>query len=354
MNSRSIFLLAVASWAQAQTYSITDLHPDSAAESQAWAINRVGDVAGVFAQRAFLWRHDSGLQDLGTLPGFNSSIGYGVNDLGQVAGCSRNCDRGVCLYSRAFIYSSGRLIDLGAGNGSCTRAINESGQAVGAAAASAGRAFFWDGISLQYLFRDEMLDTGDLLESDARAINDAGQVAGDRSLSTWSPECYSSPYPPCHMIDTFTAIVWQNEVTLTLQDATFSAINDLGEAAGGFWQNNAGSGQAFYWSHAFYWSNGMVTDLGTLPGHNMSSAFGINVSHDVVGVSANCSSTCTDQRAVLFRAGSVLDLNTLIPADSGWFLSYATAINNAGQVVGFGRKAGQATDRAFLLTPVVQ
>lgn len=43
------------------------------------------------------------------------------------------------------------------------------------------------------------------------------------------------------------------------------------------------------------------------------------------------------------------NLNALIPADSGWALTAATAINDAGQIVGTGILDGQT--RAFLLTP---
>jgi len=43
------------------------------------------------------------------------------------------------------------------------------------------------------------------------------------------------------------------------------------------------------------------------------------------------------------------DLNTLLPSDSGWILSNATAINNVGQIVGPG--SYQGATRGFVLTP---
>jgi probable HAF family extracellular repeat protein len=46
------------------------------------------------------------------------------------------------------------------------------------------------------------------------------------------------------------------------------------------------------------------------------------------------------------------DLNTLIPANSGWFLQEARGINDAGQIVGSGWNNGQY--RAFVLTPRFQ
>src|SRR5262245_47336113 len=43
------------------------------------------------------------------------------------------------------------------------------------------------------------------------------------------------------------------------------------------------------------------------------------------------------------------DLNEMIPADTGWILSYAADINDAGNIVGWGLINGHT--HAFLLTP---
>ena len=43
------------------------------------------------------------------------------------------------------------------------------------------------------------------------------------------------------------------------------------------------------------------------------------------------------------------DLNATLPADSGWTLEKAKAINNRGQIIGSGTLNGQA--HMFLLTP---
>lgn len=56
-------------------------------------------------------------------------------------------------------------------------------------------------------------------------------------------------------------------------------------------------------------------------------------------------------RAFLDRNGAWIDLNTLIPANSGWVLVNASAINNAGQIVGTGRVNGGSQSQGFLLTP---
>ena len=57
----------------------------------------------------------------------------------------------------------------------------------------------------------------------------------------------------------------------------------------------------------------------------------------------------TGMRAVLWRNGRVLDLNTLIPANSGWDLQFASAINDRGQIAGWAMRNG--TLHAYRLTP---
>jgi hypothetical protein len=47
--------------------------------------------------------------------------------------------------------------------------------------------------------------------------------------------------------------------------------------------------------------------------------------------------------------GPIVDLNSLIPAASGWMLESAQGINNAGQIAGSGMHDG--TLRAYRLTP---
>ena len=48
--------------------------------------------------------------------------------------------------------------------------------------------------------------------------------------------------------------------------------------------------------------------------------------------------------------GRMMDLNDLVPTNSGWEMMEARGINTAGQIVGWGIHAGHTN--AFLLTPV--
>jgi probable HAF family extracellular repeat protein len=83
--------------------------------------------------------------------------------------------------------------------------------------------------------------------------------------------------------------------------------------------------------------------------HRFARANAINNAGDVVGFASFQFLSSDGEVAFIFRNGTMHDLNNLIPANSGWVLSKAEDINDAGQIVGTGFKNGQP--RAFLLTP---
>lgn len=91
-----------------------------------------------------------------------------------------------------------------------------------------------------------------------------------------------------------------------------------------------------------------MTDLGALAG---SFSFAGNISAEGHIVGASQVTGDPDLHAFLWRneGEGMLDLNNLIPADSGWILAVAFGINAKGQIVGGGLLAGQR--RGFLLTP---
>jgi len=90
--------------------------------------------------------------------------------------------------------------------------------------------------------------------------------------------------------------------------------------------------------HAFIWSNGMMTDLGTLPGEAHSFAYGINEGGQVVGDSW----TSGAGRAFLYSNGLMTDIGTL-----GGDTATARAINDSGQIVGESSPAGNNGWHAF-------
>ena len=94
--------------------------------TQPWAINSRGqvvgnsDLAGDNNQpppqqpppfHTFLWTKDSGMQDLGTLPGDVYSSAFGINEQGQVVGGSCTQNFNLC---RAFLWQNGVMTDANA------------------------------------------------------------------------------------------------------------------------------------------------------------------------------------------------------------------------------------------------
>jgi probable HAF family extracellular repeat protein len=87
-------------------------------------------------------------------------------------------------------------------------------------------------------------------------------------------------------------------------------------------------------NHGLQWKNGLLTDMGALPGgSNSSFPFWINDLGDSVGMSNNNLydplTGYPEFRATLWKGGKVFDLGTL-----GGNVSFANAINNSGEVVG--------------------
>jgi probable HAF family extracellular repeat protein len=98
--------------------------------------------------------------------------------------------------------------------------------------------------------------------------------------------------------------------------------------------------------HAFFYDGTQMNDLGTLGGTN-SFAWALNDSGQVVGRSDIAGGA---QHAFLYDGTGLHDLNALIPPNTGWVLQVAEAINDAGQIAGYGTFNGQT--EAFLLTPL--
>jgi probable HAF family extracellular repeat protein len=162
------------------TGGIQDLGGLPLHNSIARATNNVGAAAGertiniAGAVHAVRWTAAGAILDLGTLNAkANYSSAYGINDAGEVVGTSYT-DR-YNAGPRAFLWTEdGGMQDLGTlGNagGSEARGINNAGQVVGA---SGPHAFLWSS-------GGGMRDLGALSQPEgtrALAINDAGQVVG--------------------------------------------------------------------------------------------------------------------------------------------------------------------------------
>lgn len=100
--------------------------------------------------------------------------------------------------------------------------------------------------------------------------------------------------------------------------------------------------------HAFLDHDGTMTELGSLGGYE-SGATAVNDKGQVVGWSYVAGNDRVDD--FLYSNGKMVDLSTLIPANTGLTLGEAVGINDHGQIAAYGTTQG-GEEVALLLTPV--
>ncbi|MFO0848284.1 MAG: Calx-beta domain-containing protein [Gemmataceae bacterium] len=348
------------------SYSAIDLGALSGGWSQATDVNASGQVVGYSSiaggsEHAFLWQQGV-MTDLGTLGG-TLSRAYGVNDAGQVVGQSSAAGGAY----RAFLLTpedtdgngtpdrwfrdtnadgaNDLMRNLGTLGGGVSSAsdVNNAGQVVGWARttnASVDHAFRWQ--------NGTMTDLGTLggSTSSAAAINDSGQVTGSAQNAAGESRSF----------------LWSG-----------GTITDLGAGPGSFGSDINASGQvagstlptwrrfANLWTPAVpNGTTGSLADLGVVPGSDESSANGLNDAGQVVGYSAyyisDESGSYLVYRPFLYSGGVMQDLNGLTTAGTDVSMTEATAINSAGQVVGYGSiwnpLTWQSSTHAVLMTSV--
>jgi probable HAF family extracellular repeat protein len=325
-----LIVLSFAAFAAAQSYTVTDLGP-----GQAYAINGLGDVVAENISNSFVWSPGGSILALPPLPGDIYTTPRGINSQGQAVGDSANHSG----YT-AVVWTNGVPLDLGTlpgGAYSWAYGINASGEVVGTSttAHTDGKAFLWtQATGMQSL---GILQGG--TDSVASAINRFGQVVGTSSTNGGKNR-YAFLWSKTTGMKSLGALPGGSSLT---GGSAGSAMNDLGQVAGG---SDCGS----LCHHAVLWSKtkASILDLGLLAGESYSDAYGINNAGQVVGKAY--SPGLNDERPFVWSPSTgMLDLNNLIPANSGWVLQFAFAINDKGQIVGGGTLNGQY--EAFLLTP---
>jgi uncharacterized membrane protein len=303
---------------------------------------------------------------------FSDTGGEALSNTGAVVGGMPNPDGSVCLAK----WFKGALTELGAPPGLPSRefnkprvfGINDSGVIVGTIHTSAGdlpsRSFLYDGGRFTVLPLADPTDLGGA----AIGINRRGEVVGfDRTSSNrttawlWSNDSYSR----LPVSGTSTVAFGINSGGTIIGNRTFGfvrrlltgqfgrtgqrgyilshgkaqhlngfayAINDLGEAAGG----SASDGKTI----AAVFKNGTARFILDLP----SAAVGINSVADVVGFYQPCGNDL--RRLFIWSANSGgFDLTP-----DGYRSAQAAAINDSGQVLGFGETVSGERPY-FLLTP---
>lgn len=330
------------------------------------------------------------LVDLGTLDGGTVSEAIAINGSNQVVGWSnlgsvqqesRRVDKS--SFRHAFVWADGQLCDLNAEDGiniRLPRGINDAGMVVGnlfpLGAASCSFCVSADGsraASLPGVHRAEAIngrgciagsciDENDTMQTvlvctgsgdtavrvrpmeleagmgggSVRALNDRNEAVGYAMLSRGADQ------------EVKQAVLWGTD---NLGRALFTGvearmpsvatgINTWGQVVG--YRDNPRRMERETRIGFLYTGPGVTVDLPALPGAKQSEALGINDTAQVVGISGN--------RAFVWSlAAGVADLNDLVPAETGWTLTRANAINASGAIVGQGLFRGQR--RAFLALP---
>lgn len=334
-------------------------------------------VVVFIATATSLFAQSYNLTDLGAVPGQNVSGGYGLNGFGQAAGVSSGPNGDI-----ATLFSGGQAISLGtleANDISVATCINGSVEIAGyepfsSSAGNTSHAWLYSNGRLLDIHSPALFPQG----TRAAGINDSGVVVGQGWLT--SSSFHAFVYANGQMVDIgppgayqasavainnngqiiggayFTsggggAFIYANgQFTYLTPPAGASvgafAINDLGEVAGAIYTSTS--------THAAVYNNGKWTDLGGVTGAALHGT-GINTAGQVIATAYYPVQSYHPFRpgkhvAYIIGSSGPVNLNTLIPAGSGYTVTDAIAINEAGQIL-CNASTPTSTRHAVLLTP---
>jgi probable HAF family extracellular repeat protein len=290
-----------------------------------------------FQLRGTFWGHDRVITDIGALPGTYFSFPFAVSNRGEVVGAAMNTIPnpnsifGIGYQTRAFYWKGGVMQDLGTlgtGTDALAGLINERGQVVGVSYVDSiptascdnpqlGIGFAFTTGSFIWDKKNGMRDIGGLGGTCtlARDLNNRGQIVGRSSLAG---------------DQTSHAFVWDAETGITdlmgAASGSFGeafAINDRGKIVGvvcdavtcfaALWTKTGGKWQE--------------TNLGMFAVGDCPNARSINASSQVVGIDY-----CNNLPFLSEDGATIVDLNTLVPSNSGLQLNEVGQINDRGEI----------------------
>jgi probable HAF family extracellular repeat protein len=345
MRSGKLFTIVAAALAMGsvpassagQSYNVIDvgsLGYRAPAITNPTAVNSSGQVVGQTLLDPFppgtpllpfLWTYGT-LTNLGRVGNRDRSTSWAINDSGQIAGDQSYDDTPHRPLPFLWTAQTGlQLLPTLGGDGRAL-GINAGGTMAG-----------WSSLQVDssILHAVKWQDGGviDMGQGAACCINDAGQMAGTLVIGGATH-----------------GVVWDSSGGIQDLGGAFTprAINQGGQVAGTL----AIDDTTF---HAALWDPGTgIQDLGTLGGRT-SLPYAIS-DHLIVGSSLISPDDPFTQHAFVYdlQNPAMVDLDDLIPPDSGWQLLWASGVNAAGQIVGRGQHAVDSRvvgSGGFLLTP---
>jgi probable HAF family extracellular repeat protein len=367
------------------SYTVTDLGLSGVAPpAQPFTIADVGLIAGSVVANgnahATLWYEQFRLDISKRGLGGQNSIAFGVNNWGHATGEAQTSSpdpnqEDFCGFKSLGLSSSGTCLPflwkygnmhpltlLGGHNGAANQ-INDWGETVGTAENATAdpacpspqlfqfKPVLWEGGGMVHALATSGIDVKGVPFDDpdgvAFAINQHHQAVGASGLcAPFSPFTFTN-LQPLH------AVLWEEGKTIDLGNLGGDGhafgnvalnINNRGQIVG----NSDLPGDAT--NHAFLWTKEIgMQDLGTLQGDFISAGLGINDEGVVVGVSLDQN---FNQRAVIWRSGAIVDLNTLIPSSTSFILQLACSINSRGEIIGLALDTMTGKTHGYLATPV--
>lgn len=297
-------LLLGSTQADAQ-YLITPITTPNAAYIEARHINNVGQVVGYVRTNdnvfhATRWGSDGSATYL-DIPGMEETVGYGINDAGQVAGYAYDGQKFTAI---VWTGNTAKALDAPPGRQAIAAAINERGDVAGYVAGG-DLVLTWSQGQVSSM-------PSNLGYATVKDMSNTGRIAATVITSHVTPAVWIQ--------GTSTQLPYVGEY------AWVDDVNERGQMVGG--------GQA---GRVHFWDENGVLTLG--PEHSYAGS--INNLGQVVG--------SIEGRPTLWENGVATDISGLLDAQ-GWSLTTAGLINDVGQIYGYATYQGMSYN--VLLTPV--
>ena len=305
------------------------------------SLNEKGAVVGIYRCplwtnfQGFLWTAEAGFEALGSPEGVSEVFPTDINDRGVICGTLRVSGVG----NRGFVYDDGEwtilppVVDV-PGARSSAAAINNAGVVAGQRSLTKEpnpqNAYIW---SKAEGFRD--------LEG-LEELSAATAITGD-IITGWTAN-------PGEMKEGF---LWEDGQATLLGpipggiSSTGNGINAMKQVCGfGVIEMKEPPDIVV----GFVWHNGVFTLIDPIPGYDTSSNGDINNQGYATGTSVNLDQP-TDRHGFVWINGVTHDLNDFISGESIVVIESTAAINESGQIVANGDDV-EGEIAAFLLTPI--